>query len=405
MDRLTNKHYARQLPLMLACVSTGAAGQMERAESIGRVAPVEWPAGGPTAASAATSLPAFKSSNKTLLPVLVPTPFLSKKSLDFVGEPASYTASVRVAKATLSITGTRIAFEVPGSSSATPSTQPKERSTDLGDRTASASYVRYGAAYRVDVECEHDSDKRCSSETYARSLLDSVELVGGSEGTPPQPAAPDEDQAGPTAASSITLPDQWSNGPGALFKGSGKGVTEAIVYSPQMRFPVAEAPAYLNSQVWGVGGLNGPRGSASDMRNYQYPWYDNFCETRSRATPMCPGGKGHQGQDIRPAGPGAAKYWAVATEDGRITRIGSYSVILLGGSGTDYRYLHLQMNKLAVKAGDRVKRGQKLGLISNNFGGTPTTVHLHFEMLQNVGGKGLRHVPPYTSLIAAYQQM
>lgn len=327
------------------------------------------------------------------------------KSLKFVGEPASYTTSVRVAKATLSITGTRIAFEVAGSSSAAPSMQPKERSADLGDRAASASYVRYGAAYRVDVECERDSDKRCTSETYARSLLDSVELVGGSEGTPPPPVVPGVDQAGPTAASSITLPDHWSNDPGTLFKGSGKGVTAASVYSPRMRFPVAEAPAYLNSQVWGVGGLNGPRGSASNRRNYQYPWYDNFCETRSRATPACPGGKGHQGQDIRPAGPGVAKYWAVATEDGRVTRIGSYSVILFGASGTEYRYLHMQMNKLAVQAGDRVTRGQKLGLISNNFGATPTTVHLHFEMLQNLIGKGLRHVPPYTSLVEAYQQM
>ena len=33
--------------------------------------------------------------------------------------------------------------------------------------------------------------------------------------------------------------------------------------------------------------------------NYGYPWQDNFCETRDLRG-QCPGGFGHQGQDIRP---------------------------------------------------------------------------------------------------------
>ncbi len=35
--------------------------------------------------------------------------------------------------------------------------------------------------------------------------------------------------------------------------------------------------------------------------NYSYPWRDNFCEHRFFYVGQCPGGLGHQGQDIRPA--------------------------------------------------------------------------------------------------------
>ena len=35
---------------------------------------------------------------------------------------------------------------------------------------------------------------------------------------------------------------------------------------------------------------------------------------------------------------------------------------------------------------------------------TPTTFHLHFELLQNTADSGWVHVPPYTSLVAAYER-
>ena len=35
--------------------------------------------------------------------------------------------------------------------------------------------------------------------------------------------------------------------------------------------------------------------------NYEYPWRDNFCETRDFSVGRCPAGWGHQGQDIRPS--------------------------------------------------------------------------------------------------------
>ena len=192
---------------------------------------------------------------------------------------------------------------------------------------------------------------------------------------------------------------------GELIAGSGRGATDPTLYSPAMRFPVEKRPAFANSQVWMKGGSRGAPGSWRDASNFRYPWRDNFCEARSRRTPSCPSGTGHQGQDIR-AGDGADdRYWAVATEDGRISNIGVYSVELTGTSGTRYRYLHLSMNNLRVAQNSAVRAGDRIGLISADFGGVPTPVHLHFEMLQNVGGNGFRQVPPYMSLVRSYERL
>src|SRR5438132_2452519 len=61
------------------------------------------------------------------------------------------------------------------------------------------------------------------------------------------------------------------------------------------------------------------------------------------------------------------------------------------------------MSTLLVKVGDKVKRGQPIGKVSNHFGTSTTTVHLHFNIFQNVAGVGAVYVPPYTSLIHAYE--
>ncbi|ESZ78376.1 M23 family metallopeptidase [Mesorhizobium sp. L103C105A0] len=196
--------------------------------------------------------------------------------------------------------------------------------------------------------------------------------------------------------------------PGHLQSGSGSGVADDKIYLPGILFPIEKTPAFANSQVYGHGGMNGPGGGQCDKANYSYPWRDTFCEKRSRSTPMCPGGTGHQGQDIRPASCQAARYWTAAVEDGVITNIGTYSVSLLGDSGTLYRYLHLQMNDLNVGELQRVTKGEHIGKVSNNFGGTPTTIHLHFEGKRTVtiNGKSLNtFVPPYSSLVAAYEKM
>lgn len=202
------------------------------------------------------------------------------------------------------------------------------------------------------------------------------------------------------------LADEFSyEPPGVLVPGSGTGRVDDTVYVPGMRFPVEAAPAYPNSQVWGVGGSQGPSGSQCDPRNYSYPWHDNFCESRSWDMPLCPSGNGHQGQDIRPATCDDDLHWAVAAEDGTITSIGSYSVYLMADSGTRHRYLHMSPSSLAVREGQRVSRGDRLGRISNAFGGTPTTIHLHYDLYQQVSGVGGAYVPTYLSLVSSYEEL
>ncbi|MFN7055166.1 M23 family metallopeptidase [Hyphomonas sp.] len=204
--------------------------------------------------------------------------------------------------------------------------------------------------------------------------------------------------------------------PGALLPGTGGGFPEQIVHAPDMLFPIKSAPAYLQSQVYTFGGgIAG--GDQCDARNYAYPWRDNFCETRTadRGTPFCPVHRVHQGQDIR-VGTAAdcnalrrqtpsqrGLHEVIAVEDGVITSVGTYTVKLRAG-GTIYNYMHLNMNRLSVTAGQSVRAGDLLGYVSNDFGGTPTTIHLHFEIVQNSGAHGWVHVAPYLSLVAAYER-
>lgn len=195
------------------------------------------------------------------------------------------------------------------------------------------------------------------------------------------------------------------NGPGVLVAGSGSGRVDSTIYVPGMRFPIEAAPAWANSQVWGHGGSSGPGGGQCDAENYSYPWNDNFCESRTWDMPLCPTGTGHQGQDIRPPTCENSVHWAVAAESGTITSIGTYSVYLQADAGTRHRYLHMDPSSLLVVEGDRVERGERLGRVSNAFDGTPTTIHLHYDLFQTLDGVGGVYVPPFTSLVASYEEL
>ena len=190
---------------------------------------------------------------------------------------------------------------------------------------------------------------------------------------------------------------------------SGKGrLGDNYIYAPNIRFPIEQAPAYVNSQVYGVGGMNGARGSLCSKKNYQYPWHDNYCEKRGWSMPLCPAGKGHQGVDIRTATCEKRKYYAVAVERGLITYIGKYSVSLRGESGRTYRYLHLDSRTLQVRIGQKIKRGQRIGLVSDNMGSTKTSIHLHFDVKQTIAVDGYSKrvfVPIYSSLVEAYKRL
>ncbi len=197
---------------------------------------------------------------------------------------------------------------------------------------------------------------------------------------------------------------QFSYDPvGQLHPGSGSGAADATVYVPNMRFPMESAPAFANSQVWGHGGSQGPSGGQCHQNNFSFPWKDNYCESRSWTMPLCPSGTGHQGQDIRAATCDKNVHWVVAGFDGQITNVGSYSVYLTRSDGTRLRYLH--MGSVQVSTGQTITKGQRLGKVSNAFGGTPTTVHLHFDINQNVSGHGKVYVSPYMTLVRAYEEL
>ena len=205
--------------------------------------------------------------------------------------------------------------------------------------------------------------------------------------------------------------------PGNLAPSSGAGALEPAVLVPDMLFPIKSAPAVAQTQVyrWG-GGVKG--GDQCDTRNFVAPWRDNYCETRSSgSTPWCSKSGVHLGQDIRVGTPEGCKaerttkaadrsrYEVVAVEDGIISNVGSYSISLRADSGGRiYRYLHLNMAKLKVATNQTVKKGDVVGYVSNDFGGTPTTLHLHFEIRLNTSENGWQYAPPYSSLLEAYKR-
>ena len=243
------------------------------------------------------------------------------------------------------------------------------------------AFTRFSIPYVVSIQCL-DSTARsnrlsCREASHvAEHFLKSLRIVGG------KPAAPRPAVASaPVERPADLSPDFTYRPPGELIANSGYrragGHPDRTVYA-QIRFPIEQAPAYANSQSfmnWGDCYLKGrfPRphdkGDAyrcrlndkklvfdeSATENYSYPWQDNFCETRDFQAGQCPGGFGHQGQDIRPATcslkNGEAdrcvpdRYGAVAVRDGVVVRTPKQqAMLLLVNSRTEhvrFRYMHM----------------------------------------------------------------
>lgn len=278
----------------------------------------------------------------------------------------------------------------------------------IAELTLAAAVAASGMAAMVWWPAEDDTT--AAPETPAAEIPD----------TGPEPAPEGEPDSGPGPVDGIeseTDPAPMIDAagtpftympPGQLVPDSGTGLTRQINYAPGIRFPLEVGQAYANSQVYGHGGFHGPGGGQCDSENYAYAWQDNFCETRGYSTPMCPAGRGHQGQDIRPATCQDAAHWAVAVTDGVITSVGTYSVRLMGDDGLRYTYLHLDRETLGVAPGDTVNRGQRVGRVSNEFGDSVTTIHLHFEIKMAVGTEdGIQNtnVPPYLALVDSYERL
>jgi hypothetical protein len=254
----------------------------------------------------------------------------------------------------------------------------------------------------------------------------------GTQSTPGTTSVPST--AGPSQATSGTPPSGAGATPPAVVLGFAyyppgeldphedptrgrKG--DRKVYLPNIVFPLRLAPdqqPHMNSQIWGHGGggwdgKGEAGGSECDPVNYDaFQQRDTYCEVRGWEMPMCPGGTGHQGQDIRPPSCKNNTWDVVAVVDGIITQVTPNTTVQLkGGDGTDYFYLHMHPQSIVVKVGQAVKQGDVLGRVSKYLDADPngTTMHLHFQARQTirVDGKILSvYVPGYTSLIAAYRK-
>ncbi|MDX2287597.1 MAG: M23 family metallopeptidase [Hyphomicrobiaceae bacterium] len=210
------------------------------------------------------------------------------------------------------------------------------------------------------------------------------------------------------------------NPPGVLRDKWGDGIRENKLYAEGMTFPV-RAPTTLNSQVRGKGGMFNP-GNQCAAENYNEVWWDTYCEKRgaSGRLSICSSGAIHQGLDIRGGTVETCERYksrhetyveAVATYDGRIVKIGSFSVDLETDRHGSFRYLHLDMKRLQVGRGDRVRAGQTLGYIASDFGKAgknQTTQHLHLEHRVVLNGapprRGFKPVPLYCDMVAAYER-
>ena len=269
----------------------------------------------------------------------------------------------------------------------------------------------------------------------------------------PTPPAPPVDEAGaefrydPPGA--LTEHDTRTSTTVPGFSGTGWQGSAALdrnyVFAPGIIWPM-EDRGFPNSQVYRAGGMFGSGGQCA-AANYDYPWQDNFCETRGHQNAFCASGTGHQGQDIRPAtctANQAPAHMAVAAVDGYISHIGSISVRLRDPeSGRTYWYMHLQHwdscaspasltqqqcnsggvplicsgNALEVEIGDEVQAGDPIGRVADWFGlawdstnnrciFSATTDHLHFEIHDTMSPDGATaastRVPPHSSLVMAY---
>ncbi len=413
---------------------------------------------------------------RVLIPILIPSDEQVQETVEIFGQINSYTAIAQAGEGVaLRVSGSRKSLLLPASPPERLRAL-KDRRPPLpklgaryvitrSDTSTDLSFSRFGCGYVLSLICDDpDGDARCAEDGFIEELAsamalvhpgsvpdeepssdeaenpdtdsDTTETTQENEDEPSQaslppseddpqetetgtPAQPEDetDETDETAPLSDDAGNTFAYLPaGEILPQSGPGFEDATIYRPDIAFPT-EDNAYLNSQVYRYGGyyghLNGMEGGQCNPENYAYPWQDTFCEKRSREQPMCPGG-GHEGLDIRPASCEKDAHWAVAVEDARVIDVRRHWVTLQTDDGTLYNYLHLNMEKLRVELGDDVQKGDRLGLISNDFyksdgSSVPTTIHLHFEMYENYVAEEddeplFTKVNPYTTLVHAYDR-
>jgi hypothetical protein len=314
-------------------------------------------------------------------------------------------------------------------------------------REAHVRYVfqRFGVPYVVSIQCYDQRPRRgiltCKqADPIAEQFLKQLKTAGG---TPAEIQQPKFDLSRPAAQSDFTY-----YGPGDLIENTGwhklPGRADYHVYA-RMRFPIAYAPAYVKSQSFmswgdcyrtGTIGRTGKKGAKyrcklndkplvfdeSAAENFTYPWRDNFCELRDFLVGQCPGGYGHQGEDIRPGNCVLSnaeadrcvpyQHEVAAVHDGMIRRLpgdlGVYIVVNNADNHVRFRYLHMNpktMDAEGILNGRAANEGEILGKVAD-WGDTEngTSYHIHFN-IQVFTAFGWVWVNPYMTLVAAYERL
>ncbi|MEJ2376512.1 MAG: M23 family metallopeptidase [Pseudolabrys sp.] len=310
-------------------------------------------------------------------------------------------------------------------------------------------FRRYGVTYVAEILCR---DRAASSrylncrqaDRIVRRFLRALKLAGGSPARPRHTVHAVAIERPQKVAPAFTY-----YGPGDLIPGtgpnrSGRGRADYTVYA-RLRFPIKGAPDFANSQSfnsWGNCDFTGrtARATRKDAPysctvnhiplifneaapcNYSYPWRDNFCEHRHYYVGQCPGGHGHQGQDIRPSycemyNTGSDRclpyhHDVVAVHDGMIMRWRKNEAVYLyintPNTHVRVRYIHMNSHRLdaaGILSGKRVREGEVIGKVANfNRHEHGTTYHLHFDM-QVPTRIGWLFVNPYITLVLAYEHL
>jgi murein DD-endopeptidase MepM/ murein hydrolase activator NlpD len=284
------------------------------------------------------------------------------------------------------------------------------------------TFVRFGVPYVVAIRCIDSGLARfrmptCrAAEQVGLRFLRALRIVGGAPQRQ-QPIKPLPIERPEKLSSSFSYYGPGQLLPGTTFRGRG-GRTDYTVYS-QIRFPLAEAPAFANSQMF-QNRNRAPVPEPGVSPNYSYPWRDNFCERRGFEVGQCPAGVGHQGQDIRspPCKPEPGQERCerrdtiVAVRGGVILRSpmqeAAYLIVNTATEHVRFRYLHMHPRKMDednVLSGRRVHEGEPIGEMGNyskKEGGT--SYHLHFDV-QVPTKDGWVFVNPYMTLVAAYERL
>ena len=355
----------------------------------------------------------------------------------------------------VAIAGAAFVYDIDGPSIAEWSGEPRDKALVeafpgirriLRESHLRYAFERFGVPYVVSIEC-FDGRPRArrltckDADKIAIRFLNTLKVAGG---TPSEMPTPTLDLTRPrTVSQSFTY-----YAPGDLIENSGwrdkGGRADNHVYA-QIRFPIARAPAFAKSQSfnpWGdcyhkgvVGRMRGKgatyRCKVNDRKlvfdesaaeNFSYPWRDNFCEYRDSQVGQCPGGWGHQGQDIRGSfcvlnNEGADRCEpyqqdVVAARSGTVWRkagnLAAYISVNTENDRVRFRYLHMTPSRLdadGIVSGRKVEQGEVIGKLSN-YGDheNGTSYHLHFDT-QVFTRDGWVWVNPYMTLVAAYERL